>query len=281
MTTAARGPRSLSPFLLVALAMSGACDTAPAPSAEVPATIGGDETTGREESALMLATVQTDRGTELSFLEPAPGTLLVAERGTFAKPPVGGAGHRSPERAVDIFRRLAPGRALPPALVEAQSRFDRMEAQLGGIHPIRTESPPQPTADDAVTMSTFALEDANPDDALVPLSWFVATQCPNQSASKKVCLGRRSGDETFSAGDVHYLDSNVASYRGTVRVRVRQKTWWSWSTKHDFNIQAGEVWWIYWSSGTLDATVAEEFREATGDGYHYFAAAYNGQRTYN
>ncbi|MCB0396588.1 MAG: hypothetical protein KDD36_08045, partial [Flavobacteriales bacterium] len=63
------------------------------------------------------------------------------------------------------------------------------------------------------------------------------------------------------------MHANSSPYRGTIRHRLRYKSWGSWHTVRDFVVLQNQVSYIY-SSGTWRTRESKVF-EASGDGYHH------------
>ena len=91
-------------FAFAGFALAGACTT--------------DGAAGGDTADEPIAKVALADGSEVSFFEPSPGAIFVEQEGPRGFAPV----TESTRSPLDLYRSLAPGKAAPAALIDAQAR---------------------------------------------------------------------------------------------------------------------------------------------------------------
>src|SRR6185436_19283663 len=108
-----------------------------------------------------IAQVSLESGLAVSFYEPMPGAIEIAQIA-----PRGVKMVSADLRAVELYASLAPGRPVPPALAAAQVRLDVARAKRG-----ETIAPSRQSNVGPIATSSFI------DNKTVDDKWFVDTYC--------------------------------------------------------------------------------------------------------
>ena len=230
----------------------------------------------------LLATIDLPDDGQVNLLRDADGLLVAhqTQRGT-AKPALTRADMS--QGPLETFQRLAPERAAPQALLDAQfeyeqrlaerprvtdaERIQRREALLPTSNPTIVEN----GADDSARFETSGeigqLRQAAIDDSKCPAEDFNAAHC--ESADK--CLLFRTNDSKVARSDEHHVMSSACSYRGNIIHRMDIRHWSDWKILGRATLKPGwnDAFYLYADGWPTDFDFEAIIQEAAGDGYHH------------
>jgi hypothetical protein len=254
--------RSSARVVIGALALAlGACDADSSGDQAPPAA-------GESRELTKLAELTGPTGNRIEFLALDEVSIVVTEHGTTENPPV----TKSPEylglSAPEIHRKLAPGVAVPGALLEMQDRIDQLIAR----NPASTE---EPTIAVEREESGMPAELDTLDQQLTARQFRSKfCQCGNW-AKGNLCETDASGIRRLTTDDVKYFDANLNAISGDASFSIRTRKWWIWSDPWSATVKAGEERSFHFYSGVADWDISAD---AVGRRYHFAARAYNGVR---
>jgi hypothetical protein len=223
----------------------------------------------------LLATLDLVEGGQVNFIKDPKGILTVSQiyRATDAEPI--SAEDMKRFGPAEIWRRLAPERAVPAALLEAEQEFARPDLARGGIEPVSEVASNVETSvqDDFGALREpieGQLQHAVVDDSKCPAAKFKEKYCGGP-AGNNLCKLTRTGDEKIARDDAAVVLSYACSYRGKIGHRLDVAHWSDWEIVKDVILEPG------WVEGSLshamdilngDFTFEAIINRATGDGWN-------------
>lgn len=178
-----------------------------------------------------LAEVTLANGTVVSFYEPQPGAIAIAQDAPIGVAPVV-VNHMS---AVQLFQSIAPGQAVPAALVAAQARVDQ-DLAANANH--------QATATPRLTDIHSDITDSD----------FESKYCYNESWSIIHCDPGMTTGHSGSASDVDAF--KIATCVNTGKVTMKASV--DGELKISKDVLPGFCLWYEWDSGLSNEDVTDQ-----------------------
>jgi hypothetical protein len=227
----------------------------------------------------LLASVDLVEGGQVNFMRTEDGLLGVSQvyRMTDAEPiriaDVKRLG------AAEVFRRLAPERVVPDALLELDRELKvDPDFKLEKASQTRVDEPSldRSTADEFVAQRAPVagqLQQAVVDDSKCPGEKFEDEEC----GSVGVCKINRTNDGKIVKDDMVFVQSKTCSYRGNIEHRLDYDHWGDWKILDTILVKpgwvkvsafitfAGEDFW----DGDFDFEAI--IQKASGDGWNHYA----------
>lgn len=207
-----------------------------------------------EDDPSIVARYQTSTGSELTFHDYGDGVAGVWHHGRIADgvPAEFPLEMVAPASVDLLYRRVFPDEVVPALFVTAGEQARARDVVRTG--PGTPTGAPRSSGDSG-------------SDAAFPRSEFLPLCAGLDSLDQPWTLTRRTGNTTKSSSDRETAFMTAASYRGTIRILMRYRTWFDWSTQYDRNVAAGD-----YDGGGVFSTVfdfdAEARIEGSGDGWH-------------
>ena len=222
-------------------------------------------------SAVSLATISLGNGNTVEFLEPEPGIVFLVEEGRFPQEPVvPGLDLRPDATPADVFRALAPGRAVPArmqaaTLVVAEPEETAEDDRLRDVSepgeslhiaarpasPAIRAVPAQPAmravpaeAQPAAPLEPKADPTGKEEQADLPTpesatraEWFQSQFCGG-GGDISWCWLDRTGTSTKEAWGIA-IGAVVYSCGGTARFKLQYKRFGKWKTYASYDVLPG------------------------------------------
>ena len=232
----------------------------------------------------LLASVELVDGGQVNFLRGEEGLISVSQiyRATDAAPiDLEDARRVGP---AEVFRRLAPERAVPDALLKLESELpsdlDERRFEPKSAVGSAAESPVNTSvADEFGELSAPVegqIQQAAIDDSKCPAAKFKKDICQNQSDdAHNACKLTRTGNGKVERSDMGLIISFACSYRGSIGHRLDYRHWSDWKILVDSILTPGWVQGSISFSGesVLDGDFDFEaiINRASGDGWNQYA----------
>ncbi|MEZ4363546.1 MAG: hypothetical protein R3B48_25445 [Kofleriaceae bacterium] len=238
---------SLSSTLLALIALPMGC--APEEEAELAS----------ESPTTPIVTLSLENGNQVEFYEPSPGLLLVSELGEAGVAPMS-ANQKNP---VELYRQLAPGKAVPKALLDAQRRSEALPP--GTAPKLTAESNANANVAAPTTPANF-INNQSCDDY-----WFNSNFCGG-SYDWSMCLLNHWNGAYASLGSVDYVKHAVCADIGNVTLRVQMGN----GTGGIWTVLEGQWRSFSWKDGCVfgcNTSTRGDILNATNDRFHYSVRA--------
>jgi len=233
-----RSPSSSMQLFTVGLLLASGC-------------VNGDDGNLADEP---IAQVALENGMTVSFYEPSPGAILVAQSAPVGVRPLADQGLT----AIELYASIAPDQPVPDTLVTAQTRQDALLQERG------VERTPMPASRSSVAETSTASFIANQscDD-----QWFNNNFCSPYNGDWDTCLLNWWNGASTTSGSVDEVFYAVCADIGNVilSVQIGDGSGGIWT------VLEGHYMAYHWTSGWSNESTGSYVADATDDRFHYAA----------
>lgn len=208
-----------------------------------------------------ITTIELANGNQVEFYEPAPGMLMVSELGTAGVTPLP-AGKKSP---VELYRELAPGKAVPAALIAAQARSE--ELPLSAAPTVEIDDAKTSTSANVVDDGTRSFIDNESCDDY----WFNNNFCVG-SYDWSLCLLNHWNGAYASLSSVDYVHHAVCADIGNITLKIKMGD----DTGGTWTVLQGQYRTWSWRDNCVfgcNESTRGDVLNASGDRFHYAVRA--------
>jgi hypothetical protein len=212
---------------------------------------GGDEGNVADEP---IAKVDLDNGMTVSFFEPSPGAILVAQSAPVGVRPLADQGLT----AVELYALIAPDQSVPDALAMAQARQDALLEERG----VERASIPVARSSVAGTSTASFIDNKSCDD-----EWFSNNFCSPYNGDWDMCLLNWWNGAYATSSSVDEARYAVCADIGNVTFKVQMGD----GNGGIWSVLEGHYVAYHWLSGWLNESTRGDVLDATNDRFHYAA----------
>jgi hypothetical protein len=179
--------------------------------------------------------------------------------------------------AVETFRRLAPERTIPTALLAKQELLNQELRDRPAREPGKelTQTPVQDSPDEAITDAIPSrageLRQAAVDDSECPAEEFSSFSCGHGDIN--YCRIQKTGTNAIREDDVDSAWAFACPYRGKITHVLKTRPWNTWGTIDESTLLTGwNDWMIAKAQFFNDQDIESRVMNADGDGFHHAAS---------